>query len=50
MILVILFFLLLFSGIPIAFVLGITAFLHLLSIDGTTLLGVTSSENAFECK
>ncbi|WP_066307382.1 TRAP transporter large permease [Bacillus sp. FJAT-29814] len=42
MIILILFVVLLFSGIPIAFVIGITAFLHLLSIDGTTLIGVTS--------
>ncbi|MCM3766306.1 TRAP transporter large permease [Neobacillus niacini] len=42
MMILILFVVLLFSGIPIAFVIGITAFLHLLSIDGTTLIGVTS--------
>lgn len=42
MILVLIFLLLLFSGIPIAFVLAITAFLHLFSIDGTGLLDVTS--------
>lgn len=42
MILVVLFLVLLFSGIPIAFVLAITAFLHLFSIDGSGLLDVTA--------
>lgn len=41
MILLILFFVMMFCGVPIAFVLGITAFLHLLSID-SSFIGVTT--------